>query len=135
MGIEAGRRLVEEEHRRLSNQAGGKIEASLHPARVRLRRAVSGVRDLEPLEERGSALPHHTSVEVVEASHDLQVLPAGQLQLDGRRLAGEPYVPAYGSCVANHVVPLDDDSPGIRSQQRGEYPYRRRLAGAVGSQQ
>ena len=41
--VEAGRRLVEEQHRRLVDQRGGQVEASLHAARVALDRAVGRV--------------------------------------------------------------------------------------------
>jgi hypothetical protein len=71
---------------------------------------------------------------VVEAPHDLEVLAPGELQLDRGRLPREPDVAAHRRGVANHVVSLDDDPPGIRSQERGEHAHRSRLARAVGSQ-
>ena len=49
--VEAGGRLVEEEHRRAGHEAGGEVEAAAHAAGVRLHHAVGGVGELELLEQ------------------------------------------------------------------------------------
>ena len=49
--VEAGGRLVEEQHRRAGDEAGGEIEPAAHAARVRLHHAVGGERELELLEQ------------------------------------------------------------------------------------
>ena len=49
--VEAGRRLVEEQHGRDDDQAGGEVEAAAHPARVRTGAAVGGVEQVEPGEQ------------------------------------------------------------------------------------
>jgi len=54
--------------------------------------------------------------------------------LAGAGLPREPDVAANRGGLANHVVALDDDPPGIGSQERGEHAHRGRLACAVGSQ-
>jgi hypothetical protein len=53
--IETRRRLVEEEHTRLREHARCEVEAPPHTARIRLRGSVSGVRELEALEQLRSA--------------------------------------------------------------------------------
>ena len=56
-GVEAGGRLVEEEHRRPRDEAGGQVEAPAHAAGVALDDAVGGVGQLEPLEQLGRPTP------------------------------------------------------------------------------
>ena len=49
--VEAGRRLVEEEHRRRRDQADREVEPPTHAAGVGLDDPVGGVREREPLEQ------------------------------------------------------------------------------------
>ena len=49
--VEAGGRLVEEEHGRRGDQRGGEIEAPAHPAGVGLRQPVGRLVELELLEQ------------------------------------------------------------------------------------
>ena len=55
--VEAGRRLVEEDHRRMADQAGGEVEPAAHPARVGAHPAPAGRGQLELLEQLGRAPP------------------------------------------------------------------------------
>ena len=50
-GIESGRRLVEEEHRRAVHEGGGEVEPASHATRVRPYRPVGGVGKAERLEQ------------------------------------------------------------------------------------
>ena len=54
--VEAGGRLVEEEHARLVDEGRGEVEAALHPARVAADAAVGGVGEADPLEQGVGAL-------------------------------------------------------------------------------
>ena len=54
--VEAGRRLVEEEHGRPRDQRGGEVEPAAHAAGVRLHEAVAGLREVEGLEQLARAL-------------------------------------------------------------------------------
>ena len=47
LGVEPGRRLVQEEDRRAGDQGGGQVEPATHAARVRLEGAVGGVGEAE----------------------------------------------------------------------------------------
>ena len=53
--VEAGRRLVEEEHRRAGDERGGEVEPAAHPARVGADQALGGVGEFEVLEQLGGA--------------------------------------------------------------------------------
>jgi len=55
--IEAGRRLVKEDHRRTADQAGGEIKPAAHPARVGAHAPSAGRGQFELLEQLGRALP------------------------------------------------------------------------------
>ena len=53
--VQAGGRLVEEEHPGLADQAGGQVEPALHAAGVGLGRPVGGIEQAELLEQLGRA--------------------------------------------------------------------------------
>ena len=112
----------------------GKVEPALHPSGVRLRRPVRGLRDSEALEQRSGSVPDRVSLHVIEATHDLEVLAPGQLELDRGRLAGKPDAPPDCRSVAHHVVSLDDHAPGVRAEQRCQHAHRGGLAGTVGAE-
>ena len=94
--VEAGRRLVEEDDRRRHDEGAGEVEPSPHAARVRLRRAVGGVGEVEALQQvvrpARRACP---LAQVVEPADHLQVLVAGQVFVDGRVLPGHADDPAH----------------------------------------
>ena len=54
--VEAGRRLVEEEHRRPRDERGGEVEPAAHAARVRAHEPVAGVGEVEVGEQLARAL-------------------------------------------------------------------------------
>ena len=76
--IETRRRLVEEEHARLREQAGRQVEPPSHPARVCLRGSVGGVGELEALEQLRRAAAGLRAREPEQAPEHLQVLAARQ---------------------------------------------------------
>jgi hypothetical protein len=88
-GVEAGGRLVQEQHWRAMHQGGGEVEAPPHAAGVGLRRAVGGVGEPEPVEQFGGPPRHLAPAEVGEPADEAQVLAPGQVLVDGRVLAGE----------------------------------------------
>ena len=49
--VEPGRRLVEEQHRRLVHERGGEVEPAPHAARVGAHGPVAGVDEVEALEQ------------------------------------------------------------------------------------
>ena len=71
---------------------------------------------------------------MVEAADHLEVLPAGQVLVDGRVLAGEPDALAHLRRLPGHVEAGDGGRPVVR-RERGQDPHRRGLAGAVGAEE
>ena len=55
LGVQAGGRLVEEQHLGAVDEAHGQVETALHAARVGLGLAVGGVGEAEALERLGDA--------------------------------------------------------------------------------
>ena len=129
--VQAGRRLVEEQHRRAVDQRGGEVEPPAHAARVRLGRPLRGVRQVEALEQLVRAGARVLAGHVVELPDHLQVLEPGQVLVDRRVLAREPDLRAQRRRVALHVQARDARAAGVGLQQRREDPHRRRLARAV----
>ena len=88
--VEAGRRLVEEQHRRLGDERGREVEPAPHAARVGLRRPLGGVDEVEALEQLAAAGLRRAPAAAVQPPDHRQVLEAGQVFVDRRVLAREP---------------------------------------------
>ena len=85
-GIQAGGRLVEEQHRRRRDQADGQVDAPAHAARVRLDRPVGGVGDRKLFQQLVSQPREVAAADAVEAADHADVLPAGEQFVDRRGL-------------------------------------------------
>ena len=89
--VEAGGRLVEEEHPRLVDQRRGEVEAALHPARVGADAAVGGRDEVDPLEQ------------VVGAA--LALAPGRPCSVACRRISSRPVISgsSAASCSATPI--------------------------------
>ena len=133
--VEAGRRLVEEEHRRPGDQRGGEVEAAAHAARVRADESAAGLGEVERREQLVRPLARRPAAEVVEAADHLEVLEAGQVLVHGRVLAGEPDALAHLAASRTTSKPATRAVPSSGREQRRQDPDGRRLAGAVRAEQ
>jgi hypothetical protein len=133
--VEAGGRLVEEQHRRAGDERGREVEPAAHAARVGLGGAVAGVLELELLEQIARALHGTGPCRGVEASDHLEVLEAGEVLVDSGVLPGEADGGAQLRRLGGDVEAGDAGAPGVRLEQRREDPHRGRLAGAVWPQE
>src|SRR5690606_3765697 len=70
-----------------------------------------------------------------EAGDEQQVLPSGQVRVDGGELPGEADDAPDAVGLRPHVETEDAGGSARGSQERGEHPYGGRLARAVGTQQ
>ena len=131
--IEAGGRLVEEEHGEPADQARSQVEAPLHPTREGSRSAVGGHHKVEYIDELRRPALHLRPREVVEPADDLQVLARRQLRLDRAGLAGEPDAAAHRRRLVDDVEALDAGAPAIGPGQGGADAHRRGLAGTIGT--
>ena len=133
--VEAGRRLVEEEHRRAGHQGGGQVEAPAHAARVGLEDAVAGIGQAEPLEQLARPLSGRPAAQVRQAPDHAQVLPAGQVLVDRGVLPGQTDEAAHGVGVRADVVPQDGGRARVGFEDGRQDPHDGRLAGPVGAEQ
>lgn len=132
-GVEAGRGLVQEQHLGAADETGGEVEAAPHPAGVRGRRPVGRLGQPEAVQELAGPLgrPAHP----VQPGEQPEVLAAGEVTVDRGVLAGDADAAADGGRIAEQVVPGDPGRAGVRAQQRGQQPYGRRLARAIGAEE
>ena len=135
-GVEAGGRLVEEQHGRRDDEAEREVEASAHAARVGADAAARGIREVEPLEELGRARVRASRrAEPREPAHHDEVLGAGEHAVDGGRLAGEADAALDLLGVGDDVVAGDPRGARIGPHERREDVDGRRLARAVRPEQ
>ena len=105
-GSRPGRRLVEEQHRRLGDERRRQVEPPAHAARVGLRRPVRRVDAGRSARAARCPAPSPTrAARAVQPAHHRQVLEPGQVLVDGRVLAGEPDPLAQPRRVAHDVEP------------------------------
>ena len=127
-------RLVEEQHRRAGDECAGEVEPATHATRVRLRRAVAGVGEVELLEQLACPDPGVAGAEVVQAPDHVEVLETGEVLVDGGVLAGDADLATGFGRIGEHVDTGDDGRAGVWPQQRREDAHGSRLAGAVRSE-
>ncbi len=135
MRVETGGRLVEEEHLRVTEEARGQVEPPAHAARVGLHGAVCGLGEPEPLQHGVGAGAGGGPPQVQQAADQIEVLPRGDVLVDGRVLAGHADQVAYLAGLACHVVAVHEGLPCVRLDEGAQHAHGRRLAGSVGSQQ
>jgi hypothetical protein len=131
--VEPGRRLVEEDHRRIPGQAHRDVETSTHSPGVRRHPPLGSVGEGETLQQviRDPA----RVLEVPELGDQHKVLSPAEDLVHGRELSGEadgvPHVRRLpGDVEAGHA-----GHPRVRLEQRREDLHHRRLACAVRAQQ
>ena len=87
--VEAGRRLVEQQQPRPPDEAGSEVEAATHPAGVRADQTVTGIAEVQTLEQVGGRRAGGSAVEPEESGDQLEVLESGHRRLDRCGLAGQ----------------------------------------------
>ena len=133
--IEAGRRLVQEQHARAGQQTRRQVETPPHTTGVRAGGAVGGVSQIEALQQLVRPRASIRGREVKQPPEHFEVLPAGQDLVDRGKLAGQPQKLTDARGVVDDVVAENLGPSGVRSEQRGQHPNERRLPGAVRSEQ
>ena len=133
--VEARRGLVEEQHRRPRHQRGGDVEPPSHPAGVRPDgRSAASVRSNRS--SSSAALGGMADVRHLGQQADQpQVLPAGEVRIDGRELAGEPDPAPDRVRLSATSCPRTAARPAVGLEHGREDPDRRRLARAVRSEE
>ena len=96
---------------------------------------VAGIGQVELVEQLDGPRGHDVAGEVVEVADHLQVLPAGEVLVDGGVLAGQADQRAHQRRLLLHVVAEHPGRPAVGPEDGGEDPDGRGLAGSVGSEQ
>ena len=133
--VEAGRRLVEEDHRRAGDERPREVEPAPHAAGVGLDEPARGVGEAEALEQLGRPLARLGAGEVVELAEEHEVLLAGEVLVDRRVLPREADLRAQLGRVGDDVEAGDASRAVVGRQQRRQDPDRRRLPGPVRAEQ
>jgi hypothetical protein len=129
--IEAGRRLVEEQHARLVDERRGEVEPAPHPARVRTDPTVGGRDEVDAPEQRvGAALALGTR-QPVERRLELDQLAPGHQRVERCLLESDADRLSHLARLGDDVVAGDPGAAAGRAKQRRQHPHGRRLAGAV----
>ena len=131
-GVEADRRLVEEEHLRVVEQPAGDVQALLHPARVTLGTLVLPALEPDELEQLVDPRLLDLRGHSVELGEVAQVVVAGKPFVDAALAAEDvadplPHLPR----VLDDVVAEHARASRRRDEQRDQHLDRRRLARAV----
>ncbi len=132
--VEAGGRLVEEEHLRLVDERRRKVETPAHAARVGADAAVGGTGEADALDQGGAAPLRFGADQAVQRGLKANQLVAGHQRVQRGLLKRDPDRAANVSGLADHVVPGDPGAAARGAQERGQHPHRRGLACAVGTQ-
>ena len=135
LGVEAGRRLVQEEHLRPVHERGGDVEPPLHPARVVAGDPLGRFRQAELLEQLVDPLPELAPVDRADQSLQAQVLAPVQVDVDARGLPDDADRLAHLPRLRDRVEAGHTYTPGGGEGERGRDLDRRRLAGAVRPEQ
>ncbi len=133
--VQPGRRLVQEDHRRAADQAGGDVEAAAHPAGVGAHAAPRGRGQVELPDQLGRALPGLGPGQPGQPAHHPQVLLAGLHLVQRGELPGEADPAADLGPVAAHVEARHPGPPGVRLGERGQDAHGRGLARSVRPEQ
>ena len=107
LGIEAGRRLVEEEDARPVHERHRDVEAPLHPARVAARDPICGFVEPDLLEQVLDALLDLAAAHAEDAALEAQVLAAGERDVDAVLLLDDADPAPHAGGVAPHVEVRD----------------------------
>ena len=133
--VEAGGRLVEEQHGRPMDDAEADVEPAAHAARVRPGRAVGGGRQLEDLEHLVRPAHGGRLVHAVEPALEDELATTGLGGIGGSALRHVADPTADLLRLLEKVDAGDGRLPTRRDEEGREHPQRGRLAGAVGSEE
>ncbi len=131
--VEAGRRFVQEDHRRVPDQAHRDVETSPHAPGVRRDPPLRSVGQREALQQDLS--DRARVLEMPELGDEHEVLPPAEDLVDGRELPGEADGVPHVRRFRGDVEAGDAGRSGVGLEQRGEDLHQGGLAGAVGAEQ
>jgi hypothetical protein len=131
LGIEPGRGLVEEEHRRAVDQPDGDVESPLHAAGVGARRPIGDGRQAEVAEQLLHTAARLGAPQAVDPGLQAEVLATGRVGVHPRALADHADHPPHALRLSPHVQAGDRRAAVVRPRERAQHLHGGGLAGAV----
>ena len=119
----------------MRDERGREVESPAHTAGVGAGRTVGGIGEVELLEQFDRAFAGHRLGQVVEPTHEREVLVTREVLVDRRVLAGEADATAHLVRVGRDVDPGDLGPAGRGLEDRGEDADGGGLAGTVRAEQ
>jgi hypothetical protein len=129
LGVESGRRFVEEYHGRVSDEAHRDVEPTTHAARVCRSPAVSRVGEIEASEQPVGDLTRFLEVAQLRDKHE--VLATGEDLVDRRELAGQADRFTHIVRTRGDVEAVHRGGSSVGLEQRREDAHERRLASTI----
>jgi hypothetical protein len=133
--VQSGGGLVQEQHLWGEDEAGRQVQAPAHPAGEGLHHPGGHVGQVELGQQLLGPPPGHVLGEVVQAAEHLQVLPPGEVLVDGGVLAGQADPSAELVGPPGHVQAGHLGRALVRGQQCGQHLHRGGLPRAVRAQE
>ena len=131
--VESGGRLVQEDHRRVPDEAHGDVQAAAHASGIRRHPSLRRVSELEAGQQAVRDLAG--TLQVPQSGHQHQVLPAGKGLVHGRELPSEADGLPHVRSLRGDVEAVDAGRPRVGLEQRGQDIHGRGLARAVRAKQ
>jgi hypothetical protein len=133
--VQPGSGLVQEQHLRAADQAGGQVEPSAHAARVGLDLPVGGLSQADARQQLAGAAAGLAARQAVEAADQLDVFPAGEVIVDRGVLASQPDAGPHLLGMLADIDAGDAGAAGVGWEQGGQDADQGCLAGPVGAEQ
>ena len=134
-GIEAGERLVEDDHARVVHQRAGERHLLAHALGESLATFVDVAAEIEPVQQLERARLGDVGIDAPEPGHEGEVFERRELVVDHRLVRNPRHHPLGGDRIGQGIDPEDRNRAAIRPQQPDHHLQCRGLAGAVGTEQ
>ncbi len=133
--VQARRRLVEDQDRRVVQQRLGQADPLAEPPRELPDDPVLDLLQPAPGDDLGHRAPHVRPRHVLEPGPEPQELPHPHLGVERDALRQVAELAPHLQRLVEHVVSRQGRPAARRGQERREHPHRRRLPGPVGAQE
>ncbi len=133
--VQAGGGLVENQDLRFVDERAGDGQAALQAAGQRVDLALGAVRELDEIQQRGGPLADDAPGQPEVPAVDEQVLPDGQLHVEGVLLRHHAEPGADRRAVPDRIAAEDAQFPAGRRRHAADHPHRGGLTRAVRPQE
>ena len=133
--VQPGGGLVEDQDLGLVDERAGDRQAALQAAGQRVDLVPGPVRELDEIKQRVGPLPDEAAGQAEVPAVDEQVLPDGQLDVEGVLLRDHAEPGPHRGVIVYRVAAENGQLPAGRRRDAADHPHRRGLARAVRPQE